>query len=104
MTDTLNEDVSAWGDDAKRWAAEFMTRVEAGVVIDEALMLGWFANAIEVSHDTRFSRFRETVDEAVAEEREACAKTCEQVDLLRTGDYHAKQIRGRSKQVYGDGV
>jgi len=33
--------------DARMWAWEFLDVIESGVDIDEALMVGWFANAIE---------------------------------------------------------
>lgn len=33
--------------DAAVWAAEFMAVLAEGVEIDEGLMIGWFANAIE---------------------------------------------------------
>ena len=33
--------------DGQIWAQEFMRVVESGVTVDEGLMLGWFANAIE---------------------------------------------------------
>jgi len=42
-------------DDASKWAAAFMEHFpDCGV--DEDTMLGWFANAIEVSHDHRIDR------------------------------------------------
>lgn len=42
------------GDDAMKWAqafCQYQKRFE--FEIDEGLMCGWFANAIEVSHDVR---------------------------------------------------
>jgi hypothetical protein len=42
------------GDDAVKWAAAFQEIVIDGPVeIDEELMIGWFANAIEESHSKR---------------------------------------------------
>jgi hypothetical protein len=35
--------------DAQVWASEFMKVVEAGATVDEGLMIGWFANAIETA-------------------------------------------------------
>lgn len=35
--------------DARVWAREFMAVVNSGAVIDESLMVGWFANAIETA-------------------------------------------------------
>jgi len=37
--------------DAQVWAREFMKRVEQGCVIDEGMMLGWFANALMCGWD-----------------------------------------------------
>jgi len=37
--------------DAQVWAREFMKRVEQGCVLDEGMMLGWFANAIMCGWD-----------------------------------------------------
>ena len=48
---------SDWGDDAMKWAEAFCKTVKdqkwSLEDIDEDLMLGWFANAIEVSHTKR---------------------------------------------------
>lgn len=45
---------AAMGDDAQQWAKAFMEIViNGGVEVDEALMSGWFANAIETAHDKR---------------------------------------------------
>lgn len=42
------------GDDASKWATAFCQIIERKeIVIDEAFMLGWFANAIEYSSDVR---------------------------------------------------
>ncbi len=35
--------------DAQVWASEFMAVVATGVAVDEGLMIGWFANAIETA-------------------------------------------------------
>lgn len=41
-------------DDASKWAAAFCQHAKAhGLDIDEGWMIGWFANAIEHSHDVR---------------------------------------------------
>lgn len=46
--------LKAVGDDAQKWAAAFQQIVmDRGITIDEGLMIGWFANAIEHSSDTR---------------------------------------------------
>lgn len=46
--------IAALGDDATKWAAAFCQHAERiGHVIDEGWMIGWFANAIECSHDLR---------------------------------------------------
>lgn len=47
-------------DDASRWAAAFcqIARKRYGLDIDEAWMVGWFANAIEHSTDVRQARAR----------------------------------------------
>lgn len=46
--------LAALGDDAVKWAAAFQQIIiNGGVPIDEALMVGWFANAIETAHDRR---------------------------------------------------
>ena len=51
-------DTTALGDDAAKWAKAFCDCKQANnwtiEDIDESLMLGWFANAIEISDDTRF--------------------------------------------------
>lgn len=45
---------AALGDDATKWAAAFRELViDGGVTVDEELMIGWFANAIETAHDKR---------------------------------------------------
>lgn len=45
------------GDDAAKWAEAFQQIVvRRGVKIDEGLMIGWFANAIEHSSDVRHRR------------------------------------------------
>jgi hypothetical protein len=48
------------GDDAAKWAAEFrQTAIDLGYSnMDEGWLIGWFANAIEGSHDLRMRRFR----------------------------------------------
>lgn len=47
-------------DDAVKWAAEFCkTARDLGVVgLDEGWVIGWFANAIETSHDLRLRENR----------------------------------------------
>ena len=46
--------LAAVRDDARKWAEAFQQIVVShGVEIDEALMIGWFANAIENSSDIR---------------------------------------------------
>lgn len=39
--------VAELGTDAAKWASAFMVLVAKGVTIDEGMMIGWFANAIE---------------------------------------------------------
>lgn len=47
-------------DDAQGWAKAFKELIiDKGVEIDEDLMLGWFANVIELSHDHRTSKYEE---------------------------------------------
>lgn len=42
------------GDSAAKWAAAFQEIVvNQGIPIDEGLMIGWFANAIECGYDKR---------------------------------------------------
>lgn len=49
----------AWGDDAQKWAQEFIKVVEKhNPTIDEGFMIGWFANAIELSCDHRINTGR----------------------------------------------
>ncbi len=47
--------LAACGDRANKWAAAFCQHAKKhhGLDIDEDVMLGWFANAIEHSHDVR---------------------------------------------------
>lgn len=46
--------LEALGDNAERWAAAFCSVAKQhGYVIDEWWMIGWFANAIEHSHEVR---------------------------------------------------
>lgn len=45
--------IRAVGDDAHKWADAFSEVVPDA---DRELMFGWFANAIEASHDLRISR------------------------------------------------
>jgi len=49
---TAPELLEALGDNAQKWAQAFM-QLSAGKEIDEGLMIGWFANAIEHSSDIR---------------------------------------------------
>ncbi len=49
--------LQAVGDDASKWAAAFMEILgDRLAAIDEGLMIGWFANAIEHSCDVRERR------------------------------------------------
>lgn len=48
-------------DDAKVWAEEF-SKVAPG--IDQSLMIGWFANAIETAKDVQWQRYQEEVLDA----------------------------------------
>lgn len=45
--------LAACRDDATKWAAAFCEIISDGLAIDEGLMIGWFANAIETSYDVR---------------------------------------------------
>ena len=46
--------VNALGDDASKWAEAFQEIVvDQGLEINEGLMIGWFANAIEGSYSAR---------------------------------------------------
>ncbi len=45
--------LAACRDDASKWAAAFCEIVKDRQAIDEGLMIGWFANAIEHSYDVR---------------------------------------------------
>lgn len=47
MTETAGEKLTRLGTNAQLWAQEFMSHVEAGVTVDEGLMLSYFASAIE---------------------------------------------------------
>ena len=44
-----------WADDAAKWADAFRkTAINLGYSdMDEGWLIGWFANAIEISHDHR---------------------------------------------------
>ena len=56
---TEPELLQACGTDAARWAAAFQQKiVDAGKPIDEGLMIGWFANAIERARDDENERQR----------------------------------------------
>jgi hypothetical protein len=52
--------LSAMGDDAAKWADAFCQHAKklGHGDIDEGWMIGWFANAIESSHDLRMRRTR----------------------------------------------
>lgn len=61
---TAPEMLNAVRDDAWKWADAFMQTLGTGVELDHALMVGWFANAIEHSHALRAAaavRERESV-------------------------------------------
>jgi len=58
----------ACGDDAKKWAQAFI-QCTKNAVIDEGLMIGWFANAIEHSCDVREKKACSTGVELIAAER-----------------------------------
>lgn len=61
--------------DARDWAAEFVRLFgDKRDQIDEALMLGWFANALMRGFDEHAHRNAAAISDAVAREREACAK------------------------------
>lgn len=45
----------AVGDDAQKWAAAFL-QLNPNCGVEECVLFGWFANAIEHSHDTRTGR------------------------------------------------
>jgi len=54
MTMTDGELLAEMGTDAQKWAQEFIRRFggrERCAFIDEGLMIGWFANAIEAGRD-----------------------------------------------------
>ena len=53
-----NEMVEACGDKGAKWAEAFCQHAKKlyGLDIDEGWMIGWFANAIEHSHDVRTGR------------------------------------------------
>lgn len=65
---TDGEVIRLCGDDAAAWAAEFcrVAKKLGHGNIDEGWMIGWFANAIENSHDIRLAR------QAEAEDRRRC--------------------------------
>ena len=50
--------LAALGDDASKWATAFrQTAIRLGYSdMDEGWLIGWFANAIENSHDVRYRR------------------------------------------------
>lgn len=43
--------------DAQVWAQEFMTVVKSGAIIDEGLMIGWFANAMATAERHLFKEY-----------------------------------------------
>ena len=47
-----------WGDDAAKWASEFLaTAIDLGYSnMDEGWLIGWFANAIEMSSGKRLGK------------------------------------------------
>ena len=45
--------LAACRDDARKWADAFCEIISDGRAIDEEMMIGWFANAIEHSYDIR---------------------------------------------------
>lgn len=45
----------AIGDDASKWATAFL-QINPNCGVDEDILRGWFANAIEHSHDIRTGR------------------------------------------------
>ena len=54
--------LNAMSDDASQWAAAFcQIAKKLGHDIDEGWMIGWFANAIERSHDVRVARMQPDV-------------------------------------------
>lgn len=48
--------LAACRDDASKWADAFMQHVAKHGTPDRDMMIGWFANAIEHSHDVRTGR------------------------------------------------
>jgi hypothetical protein len=61
--------LEALGDDASKWAAAFCQYAKTfnHSDIDEGWMIGWFANAIEHSHDVRGRRAKPQVQPLAAE-------------------------------------
>ena len=47
-------------DDAMVWAEEFVALFKSGVVVDEGLMVGWFANSIETARILQAADYTET--------------------------------------------
>lgn len=60
--------IEACGDNAKLWAEAFMqiahhaAMTSGQSVIDEAYMIGWFANAIEAASMKRMAAFHRLID------------------------------------------
>lgn len=57
--ETNSELLARLGDDAMKWAEEFrQTAIRLGYSdMDVGWLMGWFANAIEHSHDIRMARW-----------------------------------------------
>ena len=84
------------GVDAEKWARIFCRKfgsddIEPDNLIDESLMLGWFANAIEAGRSA-----------GIKWERERCVETAETVEAPRPAPFQMQQaiadaIRARGK-------
>lgn len=63
--------LEALGDDASKWAAAFnQTATKLGHTgMDEGWLIGWFANAIENSHDVRDRQISRSSGHSKAGER-----------------------------------
>jgi hypothetical protein len=76
--------------DAARWAREFIQEFKAhpvgGIVVDEGLMIAWFANAMMCGEDTY--RWRTESTKAVANKplNESTQRTLDAIESLLVGE------------------
>lgn len=82
--------------DARAWAQFFMKcYAEYKEPLDEAVMIGWFANAMMAMYDVERKKFDAALATARKEARERCAKVAEGPPLQKNTKTGEVSLRGK---------